>query len=242
MKLRSAGRKVKQKYGIYKFVRSNGMSSVKLIEIYELLYERYGRQHWWPGEDRIEIIVGAILTQNTNWQNVEKAIANLKSAECLNPSRIYYMAVERLAGLIRPAGYYNIKAARLKNFLNWLFEKYAGSLDALENETIDSLRQGLLAIKGIGAETADSIILYAFEKPVFVVDAYTCRVLGRHALIEDGADYEQVREFFESNLVSDVALFNEYHALLVKVGKEHCRPQAKCEGCPLKSLPHDLEE
>ena len=216
------------------------MSSAKLIEIYELLYERYGRQHWWPGEDRFEIIVGAILTQNTNWQNVEKAIANLKSAGCLNPQSLYEMPVEALAELIRPAGYYNIKAGRLKNFLNWLFDNYAGSLNALENMTIDSLRAELLGIKGIGAETADSIILYAFEKPVFVVDAYTCRVLGRHALIEDGADYEQVREFFESNLVSDVAFFNEYHALLVRVGKEHCRPRARCEGCPLGTLAHDL--
>lgn len=218
------------------------MSYAKLIEIYELLYERYGRQYWWPGEDRFEIIVGAILTQNTNWQNVEKAIANLKSAGCLNPQGLYEISVEALAELIRPAGYYNIKAARLKNFLNWLFDNYAGSLKAVENNSIDTFREELLGIKGIGAETADSIILYAFEKPVFVVDAYTSRVLGRHALIDDGADYEQVREFFESNLVSDVAFFNEYHALLVRVGKEHCRPQARCEGCPLKSLPHDLEE
>lgn len=216
------------------------MSSAKLIEIYELLYERYGRQYWWPGQGRFEIIVGAILTQNTNWQNVEKAIANLKSAGCLNPQSLYEIPVEALAELIRPAGYYNIKAGRLKNFLNWLFDNYAGSLNALENMTIDSLRAELLRIKGIGAETADSIILYALEKPVFVVDAYTCRVLGRHALIEDGADYEQVREFFESNLVSDVAFFNEYHALLVRVGKEHCRPRARCEGCPLNSLAHDL--
>jgi endonuclease-3 related protein len=216
------------------------MSSAKLIEIYELLYERYGRQHWWPGEDRFEVIVGAILTQNTNWQNVEKAIANLKSAGYLNPRGLYEMTVEELAELIRPAGYYNIKASRLKNFLNWLFDNYAGSLKAVENNTIDALREELLGIKGIGAETADSIILYAFEKPVFVVDAYTCRVLGRHGLIEDGADYEQIREFFEGNLVSDVAFFNEYHALLVKVGKEYCRPRARCEGCPLEVLAHDL--
>ena len=216
------------------------MSSAKLTEIYELLYERYGGQHWWPGDGRFEIIVGAILTQNTNWKNVEKAITNLKSAGCLDPQSLYEMPVEALAELIRPAGYYNIKAQRLKNFFDWLFDNYGGSINALENMTVDSLRAGLLGIKGIGAETADSIILYAFEKPVFVVDAYTCRVLGRHGLIEDDADYEQVREFFESNLASDVSLFNEYHALLVRVGKEHCRPKARCDDCPLNSLAHDL--
>ena len=218
------------------------MSSSKLIEIYDLLFKRYGSQHWWPGEDRFEIIVGAILTQNTNWQNVEKAINNLKSAGCLNPQSLYEIPVEKLAELVRPAGYFNIKASRLKSFLNWLFDNYSGSLEAVENNSIDILRQELLGVKGIGPETADSMILYAFEKPVFVVDAYTCRVLGRHTLIEEGADYEQIRDFFESNLTSDVALFNEYHALLVRVGKEHCRPRARCKGCPLESLPHDLGE
>ena len=218
------------------------MTSAKLIEISELLYERYGGQDWWPGEGRCEIIVGAVLTQNTNWQNVEKAIANLKSAGCLDPQSLYEMPVEALAELIRPAGYYNIKAQRLKNFLDWLFDNYSGSINALENKTVDSLRAELLAIKGIGAETADSIILYAFEKPVFVVDAYTCRVMGRHGFIENGADYEQVRELFESNLTTDVSLFNEYHALLVRVGKEHCRPKARCEGCPLEALAHDLND
>ena len=207
-----------------------------------MLYERYGPQHWWPGDGRFEVCVGAILTQNTNWGNVEKAIANLKMADCLSAEKLHRMDTSQLAQLIRPAGYFNIKAARLKNFLNWLFEDYGGELGGLEQLSADALREELLGIKGIGAETADSIVLYAFDKCIFVVDAYTCRVLGRHGLIEEGSDYERVRDFFESNLASDVELFNEYHALLVRVGKEYCRPKARCEGCPLESLPHGTEE
>jgi endonuclease-3 related protein len=216
------------------------MSYEKLMQIYDLLYEGYGPQHWWPGETAFEVIVGAILTQNTNWSNVEKAIANLKAADSLTPQRLYDMPTAQLAELIRPAGYYNIKAARLKNFLNWLFENYSGDLEALERLSADVLRTELLSIKGVGPESADSIVLYAFEKNVFVVDAYTCRVLGRHGLIEEGADYENVRDFFESNLPSDVKLFNEYHALFVRVGKEYCRPKPKCKNCPLVSLPHEI--
>ena len=218
------------------------MSYEKLMQIYELLYERYGPQRWWPGQSRFEVCVGAILTQNTNWGNVEKAIANLKTAACLSAQKLHRMDTSELAQLIRPAGYYNIKAGRLKNFLNWLFEDYGGELGGLEELGADVLRAELLGVKGIGAETADSIVLYGFEKAVFVVDAYTCRVLGRHGLIEEGADYERVRDFFESNLPTDVKLFNEYHALLVRVGKEYCRPKARCEGCPLTSLPHETYE
>ena len=216
------------------------MSYDKLMQIYELLYERYGPQHWWPGRTRFEIIVGAILTQNTNWANVEKAIANLKAADSLTPQRLHDMPTAQLAELIRPAGYYNIKASRLKNFLDCLFENYGGDLGALEGLSADGLRRELLSIKGIGAETADSIVLYAFDKPVFVVDTYTCRVLGRHELIEAGADYEQVRQYFESNLPGDVKLFNEFHALLVRAGKEYCRPKPRCDGCPLESLPDEI--
>jgi len=141
------------------------MISKTLTEIYRLLLERFGPQHWWPGETQFEIITGAILTQNTNWSNVEKAIANLKSAECLTAEKLYYFDVSQLAELIRPAGYYNIKAKRLKNFVNWLFESYGGELTALEGLDGDELRAELLAIKGIGRETADSILLYAFNKP-----------------------------------------------------------------------------
>jgi endonuclease-3 related protein len=212
-----------------------------LNEIYQLLFERFGPQHWWPGETQFEIIVGAILTQNTNWTNVEKAIANLKSVSCLIPEKLYHLDLPQLAELIRPAGYYNIKAKRLKSFLNWLFENYDGRLSNLQGLDTQRLRAELLAIKGIGRETADSILLYAFDRPIFVVDAYTARVAIRHGLIEPGADYEQLREVFQSNLPDDVQLFNEYHALLVKVGKEFCRPRARCTGCPLEKLPHTLD-
>lgn len=218
------------------------MAGQSLMEIYELLYERFGPQHWWPGDGRFEIIVGAILTQNTNWGNVERAIANLKAAGVLNPAAIHGMTVEELAGLIRPAGYFNVKAARLKSFMNWLFEAYGGDVDAPAAEDLHTLRRRLLAVKGVGRETADSILLYAYDKPIFVVDAYTARVAVRHRLIDADADYEQLRELFQWSLPEDVRLFNEFHALIVRVGKEYCRPTARCAGCPLEALPHVLDQ
>ena len=217
------------------------MITEQLDEIYQLLFERFGPQHWWPGETQFEIITGAILTQNTNWANVEKAIANLKSAGCLTPEKLYHLDLSQLAELIRPAGYYNIKARRLKNFINRLFDNYAGNLTNLASVDTDKLRAELLAIKGIGHETADSILLYAFNRAVFVVDAYTARVAFRHGLIEPDSDYEQLRELFQSHLPSDTKLFNEYHALLVRVGKEFCKPQPRCAGCPLEKLPHTID-
>lgn len=217
------------------------MSLEILTEIYQLLYDAFGPQHWWPGETPFEIITGAILTQNTNWVNVEKAITNLKSANRLTPERLYHFNISQLAELIRPAGYYNMKAKRLNNFVNWLFDNYNGKLTNLESVDTEKLRRELLAIKGIGRETADSILLYALDRPVFVVDAYTARITSRHGLTEPGADYEQLRELFESNLPQDTRLFNEYHALLVKAGKEFCKPKAKCPGCPLEKLPHTLD-
>jgi len=217
------------------------MIAKQLDEIYQLLFERFGRQHWWPGETQFEIITGAILTQNTNWANVEKAIANLKSAGCLTPEKLYHLDLSQLAELIRPAGYYNIKAKRLKNFMNWLFDNHAGKMSNLEGIETEQLRTELLSVKGIGCETADSILLYALERPVFVVDAYTARITVRHRLIEPGADYGQMQELFQSNLAADVRLFNEYHALLVRVGKEFCKPQPRCAGCPLEKLPHTTD-
>jgi len=213
----------------------------RLIEIYELLLERFGQQHWWPGETQFEIIVGAILTQNTNWTNVEKAIGNLKAAELLTPEAIRDLNAAELAALIRPAGYFNMKAQRLKNFVQWLFDDYNGNLAALDEIDTQRLRAEILAVKGVGPETADSILLYALGRDVFVVDAYTARVAVRHGLIEADADYEQLRDLFESNLCKDVRLFNEYHALLVRVGKEFCKPRARCPGCPLEKLPHTPE-
>ena len=206
-----------------------------------MLYDAFGPQHWWPGETPFEVMAGAILTQNTSWTNVEKAIANLKSAGNLTPEALHRIDLALLAELIRPAGYFNIKAKRLKSFVDWLFGDYGGELTNLQSISTDRLREELLAVKGIGRETADSILLYALDRPVFVVDAYTARITLRHRLIEPGADYEQLRQLFESNLPEDVQLFNEYHALLVRAGKEFCRPKARCSGCPLEKHPHTLE-
>ncbi len=212
-----------------------------LNEIYQLLFNRFGPQHWWPGESQLEIMVGAILTQNTNWTNVEKAIANLKSAQLLDADKLHHLGTDELAQLIRPAGYFNVKAKRLKNFLNWLFDNYNGNIEGLETVDTNTLRGELLSVKGIGPETADSILLYALEREVFVIDTYTARVTVRHGLIEPDADYSQLQDLFESNLTDDKQLFNEYHALLVRVGKEFCKPKARCSGCPLEQHPHTLE-
>jgi endonuclease-3 related protein len=210
----------------------------RLKNIYNLLYARFGPQHWWPGDTPFEIIIGAILTQNTNWANVEKAITNLKKAKVLSPEKLLRLGSKKLAELIRPAGYYNIKAVRLKNFLIWLSENYAGKLRNLSKVSTDRLRLELLSIKGTGPETADSILLYALNRPIFVVDAYTARICSRHYLIEEGTDYHRIQDLFESNLPADVKLFNEYHALLVRLGKDFCRPTPRCDGCPLCQLPH----
>ena len=217
------------------------MTSERLNEIYKLLFERFGPQHWWPGQSPFEIIVGAILTQNTNWANVEKAINNLKAANLLTPEKMHNLDISELAQLIRPAGYFNIKAKRLKNFIEWLFKNHDGRLEKLENIRTEQLREELLAIKGVGPETADSILLYALDMPIFVVDAYTARIAARHGLIEAGCDYGQLQDLFQTNLPQDVKLFNEYHALFVRLGKEFCNPKPKCPGCPLEKLPHNIE-
>lgn len=216
------------------------MPQSKIMDLYNRLFDRYGPQGWWPGQGRFEIIVGAILTQNTNWGNVEKAIANLKAADCLTPQKLYAIDIDRLAELIRPAGYFNVKAQRLRHFLDWLFRRFDGNLDAAAELSTLTLREELLAIKGIGPETADSICLYAFEKPVFVVDTYTARILGRHGMIWPEAGYEEIREYCEGGLERDVLLFNEFHALLVRLGKDHCKPKPICAGCPLEDLPHKV--
>ncbi|MFH1718685.1 MAG: endonuclease III domain-containing protein [Planctomycetota bacterium] len=217
------------------------MTGETLFEIYQLLYDAFGPQHWWPGETQFEIAAGTILTQNTSWTNVEKAITNLKAADCLSPETICRLNPPQLAELIRPAGYFNVKTKRLMSFVTWLLDNYDGTLTNLEGVETAQLRAELLEIKGVGRETADSILLYALGRPVFVMDAYTARITVRHGLIEPGADYEQLRELFESNLTKDAELFNEYHALLVRAGKEFCKPKAKCPGCPLEKLPHTLD-
>ncbi len=213
-----------------------------ILEIYKRLLERYSKQDWWPSESRFEVIIGAILTQNTNWRNVEKAIENLKKANILTAEKMYQCNSQTLAELIRPSGYYNIKTKRIKNFLEWLFENYDGQIETLEPIETSCLREELLSINGIGKETADSILLYGLEKPTFIVDSYTARVLGRHGLIDSYCGYDDIKELFESNLDKDAKLYNEYHALIVTLGKEHCKKRPICDGCPLESLPHEIEE
>jgi endonuclease-3 related protein len=209
----------------------------RLIQIYDLLLERYGHRHWWPAETPFEVCVGAILTQNTNWGNVERAIANLKGERLLSPRGLRAVPVERLAEVIRPAGYFNVKSVRLKGFISWLFDNYGGSVERMAAAEWTALREGLLRVKGIGPETADSILLYACKKPSFVVDAYTKRLLSSLGLISGREGYEEVRALFMKNLPPDVALFNEYHALIVQHAKEHCRKRARCAGCALHFCP-----
>lgn len=209
----------------------------RLQDIYRRLDRCYGDQHWWPGETPFEIAVGAILTQNTAWVNVERAIANLKAAGVLAPDALADLPPARLAALIRPSGYYNVKARRLRAFLKLMREDFGGDIAAMGALPLEALRGKLLAVTGIGPETADSIILYACGLPTFVVDAYTRRVLLRHGLADEDAGYDDIKELFESNLPADVPMYNQYHALLVRLGKERCRPrQPRCEGCPLEPL------
>ncbi len=203
--------------------------------IYNILFGTFGPQHWWPGDTPLEVAIGAILTQNTSWKNVEKAIENLKREGLLDLEKLLGLSPERLKELIRPAGFYNQKTERLRSFLLWLHKK-GGCLTEI-NENTEKIRQELLKIKGIGKETADSILLYAMNRPVFVVDAYTKRILSRHNIISEGADYDTVQALFTNNLPLDVPLYKEYHALLVKLGKEYCRSRNPlCETCPLKSM------
>lgn len=206
-----------------------------LLDLYSRLYKAFGPRHWWPGDSPFEVAIGAILTQNTAWRNVRKAIGNLKAAGLLSPDALYDLPVQDVAAVIRPAGYYNIKARRLKNFLEFLFLENGGDLECLLTEALDTLRNKLLSIKGVGPETADSILLYAGNRPTFVVDTYTKRILFRHRLMPQEASYDEVRFFFMDCLKPDVAMFNEYHALLVHLGHTFCsKRNPKCTGCPAR--------
>jgi endonuclease-3 related protein len=208
---------------------------LSLEDIYQKLYRRFGPQYWWPAESALEVMVGAVLTQNTNWANVEKAIANLKKNKLLSAARLYRLPRKKLAKLIRSAGYYNLKAERLRNFLSFFIKEYKGSVPRLAAADTGLLRRQLLGLKGIGEETADSILLYALDKPVFVVDAYTRRILSRHGLISAASDYARIQSLFTRRLKPQVNIFNEYHALLVRLGKEYClKNDPKCETCPLR--------
>jgi endonuclease-3 related protein len=206
----------------------------RLLSIYRRLHTRLGPQGWWPGRTRFEIIVGAILTQNTNWANVEKAIRQLRGARALTPSAMSALSRYRLATLIRPAGTFAVKAKRLRSFLIFLRTQYRGSLHRMFRDEPARLRDALLEAPGIGPETADSILLYAGNMPVFVVDAYTKRIFSRHRVISPNATYHEVQALFMNHLPQDTQLYNEYHALLVAIGKAYCRSTPRCDTCPLR--------
>ncbi len=218
-----------------------------LLKVFEILYSTFGPQQWWPVKGRyeggpqdsnsaFEVMVGAILTQNTTWTNVEKALENLRSAQCLTPEGLRRMSIKRLALLLKPSGYFNIKARRLKSFIHFLYRQFAGDVRRMLKEEPALLRQKLLSVKGIGPETADSILLYAGGFPWFVVDAYTRRIFSRHGLVVDKVSYQDLQDFFMRDLPRDTKQYNEYHALIVKLGKETCRREPLCEQCPLLAV------
>jgi endonuclease-3 related protein len=208
----------------------------RLTEIYRLLFARYGPQHWWPGDTPFEVIVGAILTQSAAWGNVEKAISNLKQARAMSPASLRKIPLGKLAKLVYPSGYYNAKALKLKSFVEHLEKSHGDSLEMLFSLDMQHLRSDLLNIHGIGPETADSIILYAAYKPIFVIDAYTRRIIARLGLSPSQDNYSAFQTLFMANLPADEKLFNEYHALLVRLGKEVCKKVPLCSECCLKQL------
>jgi len=222
--------------------RRKARAARRVWDCYRRLLKKFGPQHWWPARTPFEVCVGAILTQNTAWSNVERAIANLRQAGMLNARDLHRLPTGRLARLIRPAGYFNVKARRLKNFVSVLVGKHGGRLDRLFQGDAWAARARLLDINGIGRETADSILLYAGNRPIFVVDAYTRRIFSRHGLVRMDADYDEIRLFFENALgelkgARRVKVFNEFHALIVRVGKDLCRKRIpRCGLCPLKPL------
>ncbi len=208
-----------------------------LLKIYNSLYNYFGPLNWWPGDGPFEIMVGAILTQNTSWSNVEKAINNLKKENLLEPQKLYCLNQEELAQLIKSSGYYNIKAQRLKNFVDLFVNDFDSSAAKMFSGDGRELRKKLLKVNGIGPETADSILLYAGKKPFFVVDAYTKRIFSRHKLISKDSTYYQIQEFFNQNLDRDVKLFNEFHAQIVMLGKTICTSKnPDCAKCPIAFL------
>ena len=213
------------------------MCSNNYLEAYDLLYSHFGSQDWWPGETPLEVMVGAVLTQNTNWRNVTKAIDNLRQAGLLGYSQLLGLSVDELAEYIRPSGYYNLKAKRLHNLLEMIDLRYDGQLNNFLDDDMVSARENLLNVKGVGPETADSILLYACGQPVFVIDTYTHRVFSRHNMVEEETDYEIMQTTFMDHLPGDVQLFNEFHALIVLVAKQFCKKtNPLCEQCPLLGL------
>ncbi len=206
----------------------------ELMTIFQCLAKSFGPLYWWPGDSNLEIMVGAILTQNTNWQNVTKAIEKIKKEELLNVGTLYFIDEKYLAQLIKSCGYFNLKARRLKNFISFFYQKYNGSTEKMFNRDWRTLRLELLQVNGIGPETADSILLYAGEKPVFVVDAYTRRIFQRHKYVSPKDNYQQIQDYFMKHLPQDQLIYNEFHAQIVMVGKKYCkRKNPNCQDCPL---------
>ena len=203
------------------------------MQLYRRLYRHYGDLQWWPGDSPLEISVGAILTQNTAWTNVEKAIQRLKEARSLSVRVLSRLPHKKLARLIQPAGYFNVKARRLKNFLSFLQHRYGGSLRKMFKQDSLRLREELLSVNGIGPETADSILLYAGEKPIFVIDAYTKRIFSRHGVLSYEKSYDEFQKLFVRELPRSVTLYNQYHGMFVNIGKDFCRKRPLCTSCPL---------
>ena len=209
---------------------------VNAAQIFRMLLDKLGPQGWWPGETPLEVMVGAVLVQNTAWANVKRAIDNLRAADALDPRRLLALPLDELEELIRPAGYFRVKAKRLGNLMRWFVVAYDGSIEALRQVDLPSLREELLGVNGIGPETADSILLYALDKPTLVVDAYTLRIWARHGWIDYDTDYHRLQEHLSGELPADATTFNEMHALIVEVGKKWCKPKPKCGDCPLADL------
>ena len=207
--------------------------TASLIEFYDRMAAHFGPTHWWPGDSPFEIAVGAILTQNTAWANVERAIADLKRERLLAPEAILECDDGRLEESLRPSGYFRVKAKRLRCFCEYLIARYDGSMRRMTRQSLEELRRELIAVNGIGPETADDILLYACGKLVFVIDAYTRRIFSRHGLISNDIGYEALRAFFEKHVAPDLHRYQEYHGLIVWTGKHFCRRTPKCDECPL---------
>lgn len=214
-----------------------GVKTNNYREAYRLLYDHFGPQNWWPGDTPFEIMVGAILTQNTSWSNVQKAIDNLKTENLLTYQSLSRLTADEIAQLIRPAGYYNLKAQRLRNLFDMLATSYDGEVELFLGDDLGTARDNLLAVKGVGPETADSILLYACGHPVFVVDMYTHRVFSRHNMVEEETDYQTIQHVFTAHLPEEMQLYNEFHALIVRVAVTFCKKtKPLCEKCPLQGL------
>jgi endonuclease-3 related protein len=215
---------------------SKSFPEPEVNKIYKLLYNYYGTQNWWPADSEFEVIVGAVLTQNTSWRNVEKVITNLKKKKLLHAKRLEQLSVSELGKLIRSSGFYRVKSRRLKAMVDFLIHRYSGRIDNLKKQALSVLRLELLNIYGIGEETADSILLYALDKPVFVVDAYTKRIFSRHGYFNPDEPYTTIQEFFSRNLPKSVKIYNEYHALLVRLAKDYCQKKPLCSTCPINGM------